>query len=40
MPEYLKKFLEQLTKEQKEEVWVYLDGSPDAIDEMIELVGE
>jgi hypothetical protein len=38
MPEYLKAFLSGLTPEQADEVWLWLDGNPDAVGEMIEVV--
>jgi hypothetical protein len=38
MPEVLRKFLESLVYPERDQVWDYLDGDPDAIHEMIELV--
>ena len=35
MPEYLRLFLQQLTAEQANSLWDWLDGNPDAIYEMI-----
>jgi hypothetical protein len=38
MPEYLKAFLSGLTPEQADEVWLWFDGNPNAVGEMIEVV--
>ena len=38
MPEILKEFFRSLSVVDKDKMWDYLDGDPDAIHEMIELV--
>lgn len=40
MPKSLKEFLESLNRNDFDEVWEYLDSCPDAITEMIEVIGE
>lgn len=39
MPEVLSNFLKSLSRHDADLVWAWLDGSPDAVHEMIELVG-
>lgn len=38
MPEILKAFLKNLNDKDAEEVWLYLDGDPRAISDMIEFI--
>lgn len=38
MPTILKQFLTHMPANFKDEVWEYLDGNPDCVHEMIELV--
>lgn len=39
MPKILREFLENLSNLSRDSVWDYLYGNPDAVHEMIELVG-
>lgn len=40
MPEWFKEYLKGLPEERKEQLWVFLDSDPNALDNMIELVGK
>jgi hypothetical protein len=39
IPEWFKEYLEQLPENRKEQLWRFLDSNPNALDNMIELVG-
>ena len=40
MPQILSQLLRQLTPEQADQIWEWLDGNPDAIHDMIGLVAQ